>query len=215
MKLIILSGPCAAGKDTLMRFLTRRGAKRLISHTSRKKRPSECEGREYFFVTEEEFLRMYDDGEFINKRTYEAENGTTYYGLHSIKNGAFDPYGIYVTAADIKGAKEIRDHYRGIGVEPLLVFVTCDQDTRIVRAIERGGMTKEDVLERDRLEDDLQGDGGEDYSILVNNSGTASDLVRTAMVLYAIVKDDIRPKTKLVIETDKDFRREGEKNDDR
>ena len=66
-KLFIISGSTASSKDTTLNELSNRGVvKTLLSTTTRPKRPSEQQGREYNFVTEEEF----DKKDFVEKRFY-------------------------------------------------------------------------------------------------------------------------------------------------
>ena len=63
----VLSSPSGAGKTTLAERLLR-GDPRLrlsVSATTRKPRPGEVDGEDYYFVTEKEFLRMRDSNEFL------------------------------------------------------------------------------------------------------------------------------------------------------
>ncbi len=65
--MFILSSPSGAGKTTLAdRLLKKDGEMVLsISATTRPRRPGEVHGEDYFFVSEEEFIRMRDGGEFL------------------------------------------------------------------------------------------------------------------------------------------------------
>jgi guanylate kinase len=63
----VLSSPSGAGKTTLAERLLK-GDPRLklsISATTRKPRPGESDGKDYYFVSEAEFLRMRDNNEFL------------------------------------------------------------------------------------------------------------------------------------------------------
>jgi guanylate kinase len=64
--LYIISAPSGAGKTTLCRELLDifPELRHSVSFTTRKARPGEVEGKDYFFVDSEEFLRMADAGEF-------------------------------------------------------------------------------------------------------------------------------------------------------
>ncbi|MFZ5615965.1 MAG: guanylate kinase [Pseudomonadota bacterium] len=65
--MFVLSSPSGAGKTTLAERLLK-GDKRIrlsISVTTRKPRPGEIDGKDYFFVSEERFSRMRDNGEFL------------------------------------------------------------------------------------------------------------------------------------------------------
>lgn len=65
--LYVVSAPSGAGKTSLVREALKRDPRlRLsISFTTRPRRPSEQEGRDYFFVDRAEFERMRDAGEFL------------------------------------------------------------------------------------------------------------------------------------------------------
>src|SRR5207237_10399053 len=77
-KVFIISAPSGSGKSTLVNEL-RRAVARLdfsISYTTRKPRGSEQNGREYYFVSREEFERMLAADEFLEH----AEVFGNYYG---------------------------------------------------------------------------------------------------------------------------------------
>ncbi|HHE04596.1 MAG TPA: guanylate kinase [candidate division WOR-3 bacterium] len=65
--LIVVSGPSGVGKSTVVREVMKRldGLSFSISHTTRKPRGKEQHGREYYFVSREEFEDMIEKGEFI------------------------------------------------------------------------------------------------------------------------------------------------------
>ncbi len=64
--LIVLSSPSGAGKSTISRMLLEadRDVTMSVSATTRPKRPSEVEGRDYHFVSDTQFEAMANEGEF-------------------------------------------------------------------------------------------------------------------------------------------------------
>ena len=66
-RLIVISAPSGAGKTSLVRaLLASEPSLRLsVSHTTRERRPTEQQGREYHFVSVPEFERLRDSGEFL------------------------------------------------------------------------------------------------------------------------------------------------------
>ncbi len=66
-RLFVIAAPSGAGKTSLVRALMERepGLKFSISYTTRPKRPSEVDGRDYLFVSREEFDRMAKAAEFL------------------------------------------------------------------------------------------------------------------------------------------------------
>ena len=64
--MVILSSPSGAGKTTLVKLLSKKNNFYIsISHTTRKPRPNEADGKDYFFVTDEEFKRLIKNQEFL------------------------------------------------------------------------------------------------------------------------------------------------------
>ena len=71
-KLIVISGPSGAGKSTIV-FKAIEGRSDMCfstSVTSRKARPGEVDGREYFFIDRERFLQMIENDELLEHAEY-------------------------------------------------------------------------------------------------------------------------------------------------
>lgn len=64
--LFVMSAPSGAGKTTIVRLLIERGThvEMVVTATTRDPRPGEVEGKDYYFLTEEEFRRRRDSGAF-------------------------------------------------------------------------------------------------------------------------------------------------------
>ena len=75
--MVILSSPSGAGKTTLVNLLSKKNNFYIsISHTTRKPRPNEINGKDYFFVTDKEFKRLIKNQEFLEY----AKVFSNYYG---------------------------------------------------------------------------------------------------------------------------------------
>jgi guanylate kinase len=77
--LFVVSAPSGAGKTSLVRELRRRleGFTVSVSHTTRKRRPGETHGEDYFFVEREEFEAMAEAGAFLEcARVFDNHYGT-------------------------------------------------------------------------------------------------------------------------------------------
>ncbi len=64
--MVILSSPSGAGKTTITKKIQQKyqSFKISVSHTTRKPRPNEVDGVDYFFVSQEEFKKLIKDGKF-------------------------------------------------------------------------------------------------------------------------------------------------------
>ena len=79
--IIILSSPSGAGKTTLVKKIAKENNFKIsISHTTRKPRTNEEEGKDYFFVSEEEFKNLINKNAFLEY----AEVFENYYGSSKI-----------------------------------------------------------------------------------------------------------------------------------
>ena len=64
--IVILSSPSGAGKTTLVNLISqKKNFINSVSHTTRKPRSNEVHGRDYFFVSDEEFKNLIKNNEFF------------------------------------------------------------------------------------------------------------------------------------------------------
>lgn len=70
---LVLCGPSGSGKSTLIKRLFDEFPETFgfsISHTTRKPRYNEKDGKEYYFITKEEMQRQIDQGDFLETAKY-------------------------------------------------------------------------------------------------------------------------------------------------
>ena len=77
--MVILSSPSGAGKTTLVNLLSKKNNFFIsISHTTRKPRPNEIEGKDYHFINDDEFKRLIQNDEFLEyAKVFKNYYGTT------------------------------------------------------------------------------------------------------------------------------------------
>ncbi len=116
--LIIISGPSGAGKGTIVNELIKNTNLNLsISMTTRPKREGEVEGKDYYFVTKQEFAKQIKKGNFLE---YANVHGDNYYGtpkdkvLKSLENGKD-----IILEIDIQGALKVKEKYK----EGIFIFI--------------------------------------------------------------------------------------------
>lgn len=105
--LFIISAPSGSGKTTLTNELLKlvRGLEFSISYTTRPPRGSEQNGREYFFVTKQEFERMIGEDEFLEHACVFGH----YYGTaRRFLAGAFAQGKDLVLDIDVQGAAQVK-----------------------------------------------------------------------------------------------------------
>ncbi len=186
-KLIVISGPSGAGKGTIVQALlelykTNNAKVHLsISATSRQPREGEVDGVNYYFISEEAFLKKIEEGAFLEYNKY----GTgKYYG--TLKEHVFEylnnDYDV-ILEIDINGYKQVISNYPdaiGIFVAPPSLEV-LEQRLR-----DRGTETEENI--RKRLETaKSEMENKEIYPhIVINEDGK---VLEAAVEVYNIIKD--------------------------
>ncbi len=76
MKILTLTGPSCSGKTTLLNELVEKhGFQSIVSHTTRPMRPGEIEGKDYYFIGDDEFDDKLAHNDFIESISF---NGSSY-----------------------------------------------------------------------------------------------------------------------------------------
>lgn len=131
--LVVISGPSGTGKGTIYgKVIEQTGMKRSVSVTTRKPRPGEVEGVNYYFRTEEQYQQMIASGEFLETAAvYNNFYGTPKAPVFSNLESGYD----VLFEVDVHGAKSIKSKYP----EAVTIFLmTPDFDTLEARLKSRG-----------------------------------------------------------------------------
>jgi guanylate kinase len=103
----IISAPSGAGKSTLIQLLLSQNANLFfsISHTTRPPREGELDGNEYYFISEQEFQRMIERGEFLESANVHGYfYGTSRQMLNRAELAAKD----LVLDIDVQGSAKVK-----------------------------------------------------------------------------------------------------------
>lgn len=106
-RLIVVSGPSGAGKSTLIRTALDEVPELAysVSATTRKPRPGEVNGRDYIFLSREEFERWVEEGNFLEW----AEYSGNLYGTPEYRAEEFLDAGLSVILEiELQGARKVR-----------------------------------------------------------------------------------------------------------
>ena len=172
--LIILSAPSGSGKTTLCRALQRRdeSIRFSVSCTSRKKRKGEINGVDYTFLTDQEFKKRIENGEFAE---WEQIHGNYYYGtLKAILEAAIQHQELLLLELDVKGAMSIKNIY---SEKTLSIFVEPpSMDDLYTRLVKRGTDSEERIAKRlERLTAELEYKSNFDHHIINDDVKNAVD----------------------------------------
>jgi guanylate kinase len=140
MSMLVVTGPSGVGKGTLIRrLLERRPDYRLsVSATTRKPRPGEVDGRDYHFLSEQEFERRLAAGDFLEHALYAGNH----YG--TLKAEVDRTPGNLVIEIEVEGARQVRQALP----EATQVFIAPPSDETLRQRLEGRMTDAPEVIER-------------------------------------------------------------------
>ena len=181
-KLIVLSAPSGSGKTTIAREILRRHPELRfsVSATTRPKREYETEGKDYFFLTKEEFESKIQNNALAE---WEQIYGNYYGTLRSEIEKALRSGTAMMFDVDVKGALSIKQQYPD---DTILIFIKppsievlthrlknrkTEDDATIHRRLERVPMEMAKAIEFEKsiINDDLQ-QAISDVDTIIQNS---------------------------------------------
>ena len=117
-KLFVISGPSGAGKGTLVARVREQhpGLGLTVSATTRAPREGEIDGQSYYFLTDEEFKRRVDAGEFVE---WAHVHGNSYGTLVSEVQSKLASGSSLILEIDVQGAFQVKERFP----EAVLIFI--------------------------------------------------------------------------------------------
>jgi guanylate kinase len=142
----VITGPSGVGKGTLIRGLLEQlpELELSVSATTREPRPGEREGVDYHFLTQEEFGRRVDAGDFLEHATY---SGNRYGTLRSEVQRRLNQGRPVVLEIELEGARQVR---RAMPDAVAVFIAPPSREALRARLIGRGTDTPEQVDARMR-----------------------------------------------------------------
>ena len=139
--LIVISGPSGVGKDSVLEEMKSRGLPFhfVITATTRAPRPDEVDGRDYFFLSKDEFARMIDKGELLEYAVVYQD----YKGIpKSQVRKALASGENVIMRVDVQGAETVRQ----LAKDALLIFLTPQNEEELINRLKkRNTETKESL----------------------------------------------------------------------
>lgn len=142
-KIFYVMGKSSSGKDTIYKRLIEDcelKLKTIVGYTTRPMREGEKDGKEYFFVNEEELDRLEANGKVIEKRGYDTVFGIWYYFTVDDENIDLNENN-YILIGTLESFKKVKEYYGEDIVKP--IYINVEDGERLIRAISREKLEKE------------------------------------------------------------------------
>lgn len=136
-KIYCICGKSSTGKDTIFKRILEdknMGLKTIITYTTRPIREGENNGREYFFIDDNEALRLEALGKVIEMRAYNTVHGIWKY--MTVDNGEIDLENEnYLIIGTLESYVKCRDYFGRDRIVP--IYIEVDDGIRLERALKR------------------------------------------------------------------------------
>jgi guanylate kinase len=180
-KVFVITGPSGVGKGTLIRTLIERvpELRLAVSATTRRPRPGETQGVAYHFLSDDEFERRVQAGEFVEHARYSGRRyGTLRAELDSKLAGGHP----VVLEIEVQGARQIRETMP----EAVQIFIAPPSDDALrARLVGRGTDPPEQVEARlETAREELRAQGEFRHVVVNDRLEDASDALESCVRAY-------------------------------
>lgn len=169
-RLVVLTGPTAVGKGTVEAALLRKHPEVWVSvsATTREPRPGEVNGKNYWFMSESEFLAKREAGEFLESALV---HGMAHYATPLAPVLEHLQAGIpTILEIDLQGARRVKARAAELGLQAVYVFIAPPSFDELVRRLVNRG-TENEAQRQKRLETaKVELDAESEFDVTIVNS---------------------------------------------
>jgi len=174
--MLVLSSPSGAGKSSICKSLTNldKNLSLSISTTTRKKRPNEKSGEDYFFVTIDEFKTMLNKNHFIEYASvFDNYYGTDKFLVENKINNGQD----LIFDIDWQGAQQLREKMRE---DIVSIFILPPNKKELERRLNSRGQDSNEVVKK-RMD------------------GASAEITHWAEYDYVVINEDLNKSVEAVL----------------
>lgn len=179
--IIIVSAPSGSGKTTVVNRLLEKceGVKRSISCTTRAPREGEKEGDDYIFLSQEDFKKKAEAGDFVEwEETFDNFYGTPKDQFTEALEKGED----IILSIDVKGARNVKKEFP----ESISVFIMPPSAEELAERLRNRNTDKESQVSLRLKESSREIEAADEYDYLVIND----DLERSVEELRSIIEEE-------------------------
>jgi guanylate kinase len=178
-KVFVITGPSGVGKGTLIEKLLEQAPdlELSVSATTREPRPGEADGRDYHFLTPEEFERRVDAGDFLEHADY---SGNRYGTLREEVERRLGEGRSVVLEIELQGARQVREAMP----EAVQIFIAPPSPEALRERLEGRGTDPPEAIERrlDTAQTELDAQGEFPHVVVNDDVGTAASNLEELVV---------------------------------
>jgi guanylate kinase len=181
-KVFVITGPSGVGKGTLIERLLERvpQLELSVSATTREPRPGEEDGRDYHFLTPEEFDRRVEAGDFLEHATY---SGNRYGTLRGEVERRLSEGRSVVLEIEVQGARQVRVAMP----EAVLIFIAPPDPAALRQRLEGRGTDSEEAIERRLRTAEIELEAQAEFPHVIVND----DVQKAAAELEGLVREQL------------------------
>jgi guanylate kinase len=184
-KVFVITGPSGVGKGTLIERLLERipELELSVSATTRAPRPGEVDGRDYHFLTPEEFDRRVEAADFLEHATY---SGSRYGTLREEVDRRLAEGRSVVLEIEVQGARQVRDAMP----EAVQIFIAPPDPAALRERLEGRGTDSAAAIERRLRTAETELEAQQEFPHVVvndevqNAASELEELVRSELSLH-------------------------------
>ncbi len=181
--MIIVSGPSGAGKGTLIRRTHDRFPflHTAISATTRPMRPGEQSGREYYFLSEDEFLRHVAEGDFLEHVIYA---GNRYGTLREEVERHLHVGDSVILEIELRGARALREALP----DAVTIFIEPPSMDELIRRLRARNTEAEADIQARLAESLVELDARQEFNYRIRNDDLDTATAEIARIVDAVTR---------------------------
>ncbi len=181
-KLFVISGPSGAGKSTITKMIVKQeeGLFLSTSCTTRAPRTGEIHGKDYYFLTKEEFEANIEKDNFVE---YAIVHGNYYGTLKSEIEDKLNQGKNIILEIDVQGGEQVKKKFP----DAVLIFCKAPSEEELERRLRGRGTDSEEVIKL-RLKNSLE---EMKYEKMYEKTVVNSDINDSIEQLKKIIKEEV------------------------